>query len=287
MSTPASLSSPRGSRLHRACRLIALPLLLLAASLSTGVGCSSTAPVTGRSQITMVSDGEMLQLSQEEYSKVKGDAKLITRGPAYDQVVRVGRRIAQAAETFNRQSGQPQQFAWEFSLIDDSEMINAWCMPGGKIAVYTGIMALTRSDDDLAVIMGHEVAHALARHANERMSHAMIVQAGTAVAASALAQDNPRNAELFAIAAGAGAQYGHMLPFGRKQELEADRIGLILMANAGYNQRVAPDFWRRMSAVNQGGSPPEWMSTHPADGRRIQDLEAGMPEAIRIYEGTR
>ena len=193
-------------------------------------------------------------------------------------VTRVGKKIAAATEQYLRQSGMQDEiknFSWEFNLVKDDQ-VNAFCMPGGKIVVYEGLMNLVESDDELAVVLGHEVAHAVAKHSNERMSQQLVAQYGAQILGAAVANKSQAVQTVASSVYGIGAQYGVMLPFSRKHESEADYMGLILMTMAGYNPDVAVHFWEKMSA-GSGGKVPEFMSTHPSDARRIADIEKELP----------
>jgi predicted Zn-dependent protease len=174
------------------------------------------------------------------------------------------------------------RYGWEFNLIEDDETVNAWCLPGGKVAVYTGILPYTRDENGLAVVLGHEVAHALAGHGNERMSQALLVNMGGIALSVALSQRPGETQQLFMAAYGLGASVGVLLPYSRLHENEADRIGLILMARAGYDPRVAVEFWQRMDEEGSA-RPPELLSTHPAPQSRIESLRAFVPEAMEHY----
>jgi predicted Zn-dependent protease len=174
-----------------------------------------------------------------------------------------------------------QNYSWEFNLVESDE-INAWCMPGGKVVVYTGILPLTRDETGLAVVMGHEIAHAVAKHGAERVSHGLLVEFGGTALSAALSQKPQKTREIWMTAFGVGAQVGVMLPYSRTHETEADRLGLIFMAMAGYDPRTAVDFWTRMSQSG-GGAPPEFLSTHPSDTTRIRNIESFMPEALSYY----
>ncbi|HNL39650.1 MAG TPA: M48 family metallopeptidase, partial [Saprospiraceae bacterium] len=199
-----------------------------------------------------------------------------------DLVRRVGNDLKAAVEVYYRATGKSSElkdFSWEFNVVDDSKTINAFCMPGGKVVVYTGILAVTKNEDALAVVMGHEIAHALANHGNERMSQGLVAQLGLTSLDLALSQKPSETRNLLMAAAGAGAQVGVLLPFSRKHESEADEIGLYLMTMAGYNPNEAAPFWDRMT--KSGGSrPPEFLSTHPDPKRRSQDLKALVPKAM-------
>jgi len=194
-------------------------------------------------------------------------------------VVRVGKRIAAATEKYMRENGlesEVKNFAWEFNLVNDPQ-VNAFCMPGGKIVVYEGLLKLTTTDDELAVVMGHEVAHAVAKHSNERMSQQVLSQVGGAVLGEVVSGSSAVTQAVANTVYGLGSQYGVMLPYSRKHELEVDRLGLIFMAMAGYNPDAAVTFWQKMAA--QGSNVPEIMSTHPSDANRIEQIKKYLPEA--------
>jgi predicted Zn-dependent protease len=247
------------------------------------VGCS-TVPVTGRSQLNLIPDAEILAMSFQEYDSFVKQNKLSTDATKSAMVKRVGARIQKAVETYFAQhglSGELKGYRWEFNLVEDPQ-VNAWCMPGGKVVVYTGILPLTQNEAGLAVVMGHEIAHAVAEHGNERMSQALLQQAG-GVALSVAMKDEPAETRNMWLAAyGIGSQVGVLLPFSRTQESEADHLGLIFMAMAGYDPRVAPEFWKRMAAMG-GEKPPEFLSTHPADETRIRQINEWMGEALQYY----
>lgn len=240
-------------------------------------------PLTGRSQLATVSNEEIMPLVNEEYQQVKQESKLVTNTADGQAVVRVGNRVADAVEAFLVQEGYEDlvaSFDWEFNLID-SEQVNAWCMPGGKVAFYTGIMPVTEDETGIAVVMGHEVAHAVASHARERMSNGMLANLGLSVLSVAVGQNPSMTEQIFLQSVGMGSELG-MLSFSRKHELEADELGLIFMAMAGYDPREAPVFWERMAAAG-GETPPEFLSTHPGPDRRIEKLNANMDKALKYY----
>jgi predicted Zn-dependent protease len=251
----------------------AFPALLLA------LAACSTAPYTHRHQLDLVPEGEEMQLGLTSYQQALSQAKLSTDAQATAMVRRVGERLAKAADK--------PDYKWEFNLIDDPKTVNAWCLPGGKVAVYSGILPVTRDENGLAVVLGHEISHALARHGGERMSQGMVAQLGGAALSVALANKPAETQALAAQAYGAGAQVGVLLPFSRKQESEADHIGLILMAKAGYDPANAVPFWERMEALNKGGSGgglQKYLSTHPPDAQRIADIKKELPEAESYYK---
>jgi predicted Zn-dependent protease len=174
-------------------------------------------------------------------------------------------------------------YRWEFNLVEDNA-VNAWCMPGGKVVVYTGILPLANGEAGLAVVMGHEVSHAIARHGDERLSQGLVTEMGGMALSTALSQQSKETHDLFMTAFGVGSQVGILLPYSRVQESEADRLGLIFMAMAGYDPREAVGFWKRMAGAKKGASPPEFLSTHPADSKRIADIENLLPEAMGYYQ---
>jgi len=248
-------------------------------------GCAKV-PVTGRSQLNLVSSSEMNAMSAQQYGDFlqKNPPSKDAAGTA--QVRRVGVRIQRAVEAFAKEKGFESRIAdyqWEFNLVDSKD-VNAWCMPGGRVVVYSGLLPVAKDDNGLAVVMGHEIAHAVADHGGERMSHQMMAQMGGMALGEALKTKPAQTQQLWMTAFGVGAQYGALLPFSRQQESEADRLGLIFMAIAGYDPKTAPGFWERMSAGKEGsGAPPEFMSTHPSDATRIQKLNEQMPEALQYY----
>ena len=226
----------------------------------------------------MVSDQDVLSASLSQYSDYMKTAKKTSSGKDAAMVTRVGKKIAAATEQYLRQNGMQDEiknFSWEFNLVKDDQ-VNAFCMPGGKIVVYEGLMNLVDSDDELAVVLGHEVAHAVAKHSNERMSQQLVAQYGAQILSAAVANKSAAVQNVASSVYGIGAQYGVMLPFSRKHESEADYMGLILMTMAGYNPDVAVHFWEKMSA-GSGGKVPEFMSTHPSDSRRISDIQKELP----------
>jgi len=249
-------------------------LWLLAAAV-VAVGCAKV-PITGRNQFNLVSDNEADALGAEAYQKVQSESRLITSGAEYDRVLRVGKRIAAAASK--------PDFEWMFCLIDEPKTANAFCLPGGKVAIYSGILPITKDDTGLAVVLAHEVAHAVARHGAERMTDQLALQLGGAGLQQLIQQKSPATQKVVMAAFGVGATVGVMLPFSRSLESEADHIGLVIMAKAGYDPRKAPVFWRRMIAASSGANPPVFLSDHPADESRIRDLGKWMPEALKYYQ---
>ncbi len=259
------------------------PILFIAMSLLFS-SCGSV-PVTGRKQLNLVSNQEVLSLSLQQYQQFIKSAPISTDKKNTALVQKVGRNIANAVETYLKNNGYADElasYAWEFNLVKSAD-VYAFCMPGGKIVVYEGILPYTQDETGLAVVLGHEVAHAVAKHANERMSQQMMTEYGTAAIGTALGGTSTGVQQAAAAAIGLGSQYGILLPYSRKQELEADKLGLIFMAMAGYNPSQAAAFWTRMS--QQGSSTPEFMSTHPSDNTRIQQIEKDLPEAMKYYKG--
>ena len=261
-------------------RISALGVLLLL------IACA-TVPLTERKTLHFVSDSELLSLSIQQYSEVLKKSKLSKDPLKVQMVKRVGERIARASEEFMKDSGLEsdiKNYKWEFNLIEDDKVINAWCMPGGKVVVYTGILPIAKDETGLAVVMGHEIAHAIAKHGNERMSEALLVQLGGVGLSLALSQQPNTTQQIFMAAYGVTANVGVLLPYSRVHESEADRIGLVLMAKAGYDPRVAIPFWQRMNEKGEG-RPPEFLSTHPAPETRINRIQTFIPEAMQYYKG--
>jgi predicted Zn-dependent protease len=250
------------------------------------VVCSCTmVPLTGRKQLSLVSDSEMLSMSFGEYGQFLKDNKLSTNTSQVNMVKQVGGRIQNAVETYFARNGMSQQlagYAWEFNLVESDE-VNAWCMPGGKVVVYTGILPITKDATGLAVVLGHEISHAVAKHSNERMSQALIAQLGGETLSAALQNKSDQTKQIWMGLFGVGAQVGVLLPYSRIQESEADHLGLIFMAMAGYDPHAALDFWQRMSE-NAGAKPPEFLSTHPADATRLAKIREEIPEAMQYYK---
>lgn len=250
------------------------------------VSCSSVA-LTGRKQLNLVSDSEMLTTSTQQYDQFMKENKASTNAADTDRIKRVGARIQKAVEAYAKQNNRSQDlagYAWEFNLVESKE-VNAWCMPGGKVVFYSGIMPVCHDDNGVAVVMGHEVAHAVAKHGAERMSQQLMLQMGGVALQTALQSKPQETQQMWMGVFGAGAQYGVMLPYGRGQESEADHLGLIFMAMAGYDPHQAVSFWERMAKASAGAEkPPEFMSTHPSDQSRIKKIEEELPEALKYYK---
>ncbi len=245
----------------------------------------STVPVTGRKQMNMLPQSEMLSMSYTQYDQFLEENKVSDDKEKTEMVKRVGDRIAASVEKYLSENGMKKRiddFSWEFNLVED-DTPNAWCMPGGKVVIYSGILPITQDETGLAVVMGHEIAHAVARHGNERMSQEMAVQLGGTALSIAVDEKPEKTKNIFMTAYGVGAQLGYQLPYSRTHESEADQMGLIFMAMAGYNPEEAIAFWQRMA--EQGGQkPPEFLSTHPADDTRVRKLREFLPEAMKYYE---
>jgi len=263
----------------------AKPILCLPGILLVIMACS-TVPITGRTQFSLVPPSSMLSMSLQQYDEFLKENPVSTDTASTALVKKVGGRIRQAVERYFVEHGMRDElknYAWEFNLIESKE-VNAWCMPGGKVAVYTGILPVTQDENGLAVVMGHEIAHAVAGHGGERMSHLLAVQLGGLALAVAMAEKPESSRNLWFAAFGLGAQVGFILPYSRVQEYEADRLGLIFMSMAGYEPRHAVTLWERMAAQKEGkGGPPAFLSTHPTDQARIESIKEALPEAMRYY----
>ena len=247
---------------------------------------------TGRKQLVDVSIQEEAALGLQAYQEVLSQAQIVTSGELPTQVREIARRLVAAGPGVEEYLSQTQgiakstawnEFKWEVNVIE-SEQINAFCLPGGKMAVYTGIIPVAQNTDALAAIMGHEISHALLRHGAERMAQQKLVQLGTMAAGVSLGDMDPQQQRMILAALGAGAQFGVLLPFGRKHESEADHVGLMLTAGACFDPREAIGLWERMGQASKGGQPPEFMSTHPSHATRIEQLNAWMPEAMAVRE---
>ena len=261
-------------------------LLLALCGVAALLAACESAPVSGRSQMMLVSESEERQMGLQAYQQVLSKESLSYDAETNALVEKVGRRIAAAAERPPNDLWRAPRFRWEFKTVDKNEL-NAFCLPGGKVVVYSGLLALTKTEAGLAVVIGHEVAHALARHGAERMSDQMVATVGATAAAVALSATLSGRSRAYVpammAAVGAGATVGFILPMSRAQESEADRIGLVLMALAGYDPREAIGVWERMHAANTGRRQAEWLSTHPADTTRLADIRQWLPEAMKYY----
>ena len=257
-------------------------LIALTSSALLFLSSCGSVPITGRRQLSLVSDSEILSASATQYKQ------FISKS----QLTQVGRRLAAATNSYLKQNGYEsllETLSWEFNVVD-SKQVNAFCMPGGKIVVYTGLLTLVgngaHSDDELAAVMGHELSHALAKHANERISNQLLLRAGGQILGATVGARSQLLGGLINQAYGLGAQVGVMLPFGRKQEYEADKMGLVLMAMAGYDPRYAVNFWQKMAQSKGGAQQSELLSTHPSDANRIRAIEAYLPTALQYYQGA-
>jgi len=259
---------------------IFLPILLI---LLTIYYCN-TVPITGRKQLNIIPAAQINSLSFQQYDEFLKSNKLSNDAQATALVKKVGLNIKGAVERYFAEKNWSKQldgYKWEFNLIE-SEEVNAWCMPGGKVVVYTGILPITKDETGLAVVMGHEIAHAIAQHGSERMSQGLLQQLGGLALDVALKDEPAATRELFLTAYGIGSTVGVILPYSRTHESEADRLGLIFMAMAGYNPNEAIDFWQRMANLNKA-KLPEFLSTHPSDETRIANLKKYLPEALQYY----
>jgi predicted Zn-dependent protease len=259
---------------------------ILAALLAALAVSCQTVPLTKRSQLHLIPTSALDALAAESYRQVLDSATVIKGTPQAEMVTRVGGRIACAVERYMSDNGMAQRlkgYHWEFNLIKDT-VANAWAMPGGKVAVYSGILPTAENDTGLAVVLAHEIGHVAAGHGDERMSQSLLVELGGLTLAEALRSKPQFTQQLFLGAYGAGAQLGVLLPFSRLQESEADHLGLIFMAMAGYNPNAAIGFWQRMTATQKGPAPPQFLSTHPSDQTRLQNIGKLIPEAMGYYQ---
>jgi len=260
--------------------ILALPLL---AALATAGGCN-TVSGTKRSQLNVLSESDERELGEEAYQEALSEkgVKKVTSGPDYDRVQRVADRIEDASERLHAKA--VRGFEWQWTVVNDDNMVNAWALPGGKSAVYTGMLRMAKSDDELAVVMGHEASHAIARHAGERISSNMVIQGALQGTSIALGDMSPAAQQATMAALGLGSNVGVLLPWSRMQESEADELGLLIAADAGYDPRTSIDLWTRMAS--QSGAPPEFLSTHPSENTRITRLQKTMPKAMKLYQAA-
>lgn len=250
------------------------------------IACTTNA-VTGRKQLSLISESALQQEAVSQYQAFLSQNKIVSASTSKDaeMVRRVGSRIAAAITQYYTQKGQSKDlegYKWEFNLIDNKE-INAWCMPGGKVVVYTGLLPVAQNEAALAIVMGHEITHAVAHHGQERISQAMLAQ-GLQLGGDIFTSGNSKANSIFNNVYGPAASVGVLLPNSRNQEYEADHFGLIFAAMAGYNPREAIPFWTRMANASEGNKPPEFLSTHPTDEKRIQKLQGYMNEALKYYK---
>jgi predicted Zn-dependent protease len=272
-------------------------VLIITLLVGFAIGCQKV-PITGRSQLKLVPDNDMLSMSFTQYKAFLDTSKVVSTTNADAEMVnRVGSRIRQAVESYMNSNGFSKRlegFKWEYHLVQSSQ-VNAWCMPGGKIVVYSGILPYTQNEAGLATVLGHEVSHAIAEHGNERMSEGLVanglLQAGQVATGIGTSNKSPQTQALFQQAFGVvgplAYQYGVGLPHSRKQESEADHLGLIFMAMAGYDPNESISFWQRMAKAGGGKAPAEFMSDHPSDARRIADLQKLLPDAQKYYASAR
>jgi predicted Zn-dependent protease len=264
-------------------------LLSVLAAATLFVACSKN-PITGRNQLALLNESELQNMAAQEYQTFLSQNKVVSANASRDaeMVRRVGNRLVSAINQYYAQQGLTNElsnYKWEFNLVADNQ-INAWAMPGGKTVVYTGLLPVTQNEAALAVVMGHEIAHSLAKHGNERMSQVMVAQ-GLGAVGSVLTAGNERVSNIFNNVYGPAAQVGVLLPNSRSQELEADKYGLIFTAMAGYNPQEAIPLWERMEQAGGGNKPPEFLSTHPAEQTRINRLRQFMPTALKYYKPVR
>lgn len=259
-------------------------VLLLAVAVFTN-SCS-TVPITGRKQLSIIPSSQLMAMSFQQYDQFLTENKVVKNSSQANRIKRIGSKIQKAVEQYfaeENMSDHLDGYAWEFNLVE-SDQVNAWAMPGGKVVFYTGILPICKDDAGIATVMGHEIAHAIAEHGGERMSQGLIVQLGGMGLQAALEKEPALTQQLAMAAFGLGAQVGIMLPFSRLHESEADHMGLIFMSIAGYNPNEAVSFWQRMAAQKGGNAPPEFLSTHPSDQKRINDLKKLVPEAMQYYK---
>lgn len=251
---------------------------------STTLYSCFTNPVTGRKSLNVLPESEMRGMAKQEYQSLLGSTNVVQNSQNAEMVQRVGERMQVAVSKYLQSIGKQDLingYQWEFNLVNDNQ-VNAWCMPGGKVVFYSGIMPYCQDEAGVAVVMGHEIAHAVARHGNERMSQQLTAQLGTAVLSEAMSEKPEQTRQLFNTAVGAGSQLG-LLAYSRKHESEADEMGLYFMAYAGYDPNAAVAFWQRMAAAG-GQKPPEFLSTHPSNSRRIRDIQNTIPKAMQYYK---
>ena len=258
---------------------------VIAVALLATYACT-TVPLTGRKQVNLLPESEMIAMGFNSYNEFKTENTISSQRQQELMVKEVGAKLSGAVESYfrdNNLSSRLNGYEWEFNLFAD-ETPNAWAMPGGKIAIYEGILPFTANSEGMAVVIGHEIAHIVARHGNERMSHQLVAQLGGMALNEAISEKPEETRNIFLSVYGLGAQFGAILPYSRQHEKEADRLGLIFMAMAGYDPSAAIEFWERMSSAG-GASPPEFLSTHPSDATRIAELKKSLPEAMQYYKG--
>lgn len=268
-------------------------ILIVVLLIAVAIGCQKV-PLTGRSQLAIVPNATLLPMAFTNYRGVLDTSRVLNNGSQADMIKRVGNKLRQAMESYLNSNNYAERLAgyeWEFNLIE-SPQVNAWCMPGGKVAFYTGILPYCQGEAGVATVMGHEISHAIAEHGRERMSEGLIanglIQGGQfALGTLSQSQRSQANALLLQAAGAAlpvGYQLGRELPHSRAQESEADHLGLIFMSMAGYDPNEAVSFWTRMAKAGSGQKPPEFLSTHPSDERRIKDIQKLIPDAMKYYK---
>ena len=247
----------------------------------------ATVPITERKQLSIIPEAKINQQAAAAYENFRSKSKLITSGSQLNEIREIGKKIQGSVSAFFLSQGKKDptsNFGWDYVLVDNDKVVNAWCMPGGKIAVYTGLLKITKNTDALSIVMGHEIAHAVARHSVERMSQAMTINLGTTVADIFLGGAISRTRNTVGQNTGLDIfQLGIMNPFGRKQETEADYLGLIFSSLSGYDIRESVKLWERMSEKNKGKEPPAFLSTHPSSSKRIENLKNWISEVIIKY----
>ena len=249
----------------------------------TFISCNKV-PISNRKQFNLLPESEMMSMSFSSYKDFISKHQVVSQGDA-QLVKNVGYKISKAVEQYFQQKNQSKLlngYSWEFNLVNDNS-VNAWCMPGGKVVFYTGILPVTQNETGIAVVMGHEIAHAIARHGNERMSQQLLVQAGGVALSAALTQKSKETQDVFLTSYGVGSNLG-ILKYSRTHESEADKLGLVFMAIAGYNPAEAISFWQRMAKQSTGNKPPQLLSTHPSDETRIKDIQSFLPVALKYYK---
>jgi predicted Zn-dependent protease len=249
------------------------------------ISCNQKVPITNRRQLILIPENELLSMSFSQYTDFIRTNEVLPRyHKDFVLVEKVGKRIQQAVQEYMRDKGMGKRiegYQWEFNTVEDPT-VNAWCMPGGKVVVYSGLLPVTQDETGLAIVMGHEIAHAVARHGNERMSQQMAIQLGGVALSVALNSKSQETQNIFMQSYGLTSQLG-ILKYSRTHESEADKMGLIFAALAGYDPNAAIGFWQRMAEQSKGNKPPELLSTHPSDETRINDIKAFMPEAMKYY----
>ena len=273
----------RGPGINLGARMIPIVIGLIAIGVTMARGCQQ-GPF-GRAQVVAINTQQEAQLGLQAFQEVLSDARVVKRGPTVEAVREIAERLIRATKSpeFQRQIGTKiPAFEWELEVVDDKQ-VNAFCLPGGKMVVYTAILPVAETDAGLATVVGHEISHALAHHGAERMAHSQLANIGITAAGVSMGDMDPGQRNGLMSVLNAGAKFG-ILGYSRSHESEADHMGLLLMAAAGYDPRESIRFWERMSSASGGGAPPEFMSTHPSHGTRIRDLTNWIPEALPLYE---